>query len=151
MEELKPVPVTVEIVNTIKLLIVFADGAKIFFDSGGFQFTANFCDSSIFNPLGTLEEARKILYPGRKMQIYLELDETAKGHYSKKTAGYEGKEISEIGELDWILKGKILSKPFEERVLIDAGVPVLAFWNGGEVVEGEYGEWSGELKAWLSD
>ena len=70
-EELTPTLITVEIIEFKNYLQSMLMVQKIVFKHGDIKFTANFCDTSIFEPFGTYEEASKVLYPGRQFLVYL--------------------------------------------------------------------------------
>jgi hypothetical protein len=151
IEELTPISIDVEIVNFEKLLTVFAHGARLVLKYKDFEFSCNFCDNSIFDPLDTYENASKKLYIGRKFKVVAELSETSAGHYVKKLSSPVLPEIQDEYELDWTIKGKTISDSVDESVLVDCGIPILTFSNEVIFQNGEYGEWFGELKVWLSD
>ncbi|MBK6607629.1 MAG: hypothetical protein IPQ05_16895 [Leptospiraceae bacterium] len=151
IEELNPIAIDVEIVKLEKLLIVFADGARLVLRYNDIEFSCNFCDTSLFDPYDTYENVSKVLYPGRKFRVMVELTETSTGHYAKKLSSPILPEIQEVYELDWIMKGKTISDSVDELILVDCGIPILAFSNEEINQKGEYGEWFGELKVWLSD
>lgn len=149
IEELTPIAIDVEIVKLEKLLIVFADGARLVLRYNEIEFSCNFCDTSLFDPYDTYENASKVFYPGRKFRVIVELTETSTAHYAKKLSSPLFPEIQEVYELDWIIKGKTISDSVNELILVDCGIPILAFTNEEMNQKGEYGEWFGELKVWL--
>lgn len=151
IEELNPIAIDVEIVKLEKLLIVFADGARLVLRYNDIEFSCNFCDTSLFDPYDTYENVSKVLYPGKKFRVMVELTETSTAHYAKKLSSPILPEIQEVYELDWIMKGKTISDSVDELILVDCGIPILAFSNEEMNKKGEYGEWFGELKVWLSD
>ncbi len=151
IEELNPIAIDVEIVKLEKLLIVFADGARLVLRYNDIEFSCNFCDTSLFDPYDTYENVSKVLYPGKKFRVMVELTETSTAHYAKKLSSPILPEIQEVYELDWIIKGKTISDSMDELILVDCGIPILAFSNEEMNKKGEYGEWFGELKVWLSD
>ena len=151
IEELNPIAIDVEIVKLEKLLIVFADGARLVLRYNDIEFSCNFCDTSLFDPYDTYENVSKVLYPGRKFRVMVELTETSTAHYAKKLSSPVFPEIQEVYELDWIMKGKTISDSVDDLILVDCRIPILAFSNKEMNQKGEYGEWFGELKVWLSD
>ena len=151
IEELNPIAIDVEIVKLEKLLIVFADGARLVLRYNDIEFSCNFCDTSLFDPYDTYENVSKVLDPGKKFRVMVELTETSTAHYAKKLSSPILPEIQEVYELDWIIKGKTISDSMDELILVDCGIPILAFSNEEMNKKGEYGEWFGELKVWLSD
>ena len=150
-EELTPTLITVEIIEFKKLLTVYAHGAKIIVKHKDIKFTANFCDTSIFEPFGTYEEASKVLYPGRQFLVYIKLMETASGHYAKTIESIPYFKIEEVNELDWRIRGVTLSEESDGYILVDCGIPILAFSSEEVSQNGVYGEWFGELQMWLAD
>ena len=149
IEELIPIAIDVEIVKLEKLLIVFADGARLVLRYNEIEFSCNFCDTSLFDPYDTYENVSKVFYPARKFRVIVELTETSTAHYAKKLSSPVFPEIQEVYELDWIIKGKTISDSVNELILVDCGIPILAFSNAEMNQKGEYGEWFGELKVWL--
>ena len=84
IEELIPIAIDVDIVKFEKLLTVFAHGARLVLKYNDIEFSCNFCDTSLFDPYDTYENVSKVLYPGRKFRVMVELTETSTAHYAKK-------------------------------------------------------------------
>ncbi|HMY17091.1 MAG TPA: hypothetical protein PKA58_12275 [Polyangium sp.] len=135
-----------------KLLTVFAWGAKVTFRAGDVSFTAN-CSNPIggLNLLAPEAEERAAAYftPGRELLLELSLFDAASGHVATVLEQPVESQIREIDELDWEVHGVTTSEVDEEQVLIDCGVPMLAFWNGDPVPAGTYARWTGEIRAYV--
>ncbi len=151
MNDLNPIPFSVEIVRLEKLLTTYAHGARVIFKYNELEFSGNFCDTSLFDPFDTIEAANRELYPERKLFVFVDFNETANGHYAKKISAPVSSEIIEVAELDWRIRGKTLSNAYQGSIRVDCGIPLLAFSSEQINKKGEYGEWLGELKVWLAD
>ncbi len=151
MNEINPIPIKLKIVKLEKLLTTFAHGAKVIFKYNELEFSGNFCDTSIFDPYDTIEAASRELYPGRELFVFVDFNETANGHYAKKINSPVSSEIVEVADLEWRIRGKTLCNAYQGSIMVDCGIPLLAFSSDRINKKGEFGEWLGELKVWLAD
>lgn len=144
--------VLVRVENFLGLLTVFAWGAKVAFRAGNMRFTAN-CSNPIpgLNLLTKEAEAESAAYftPGRELLVELSLFDAATDHVVTILEQPESPYVKELAELDWEVQGTTTSEVDEEYVLIDCGIPMLAFWTGDPVPIGTHARWKGEIRAYV--
>lgn len=145
--------VSVQVVRFIEVLTVFAWGAKVELRAGDVTFTAN-CD--VPGPSVDLlsAEADQLVaaqfVPGRALRVQLSLYDASSDHTVTPLDGKVLPAIHEKAQLDWEVYGTTTSEvDDEESVLMDCGVPMLAFWPGEAMPKGTAACWTGEIRAYV--
>ena len=146
--------VKVQVVRFIEVLTVFAWGAKVAFRAGDVTFTTN-CSVHLgdLNLLSREADAAVAAYfaPGRTFDVELGLSDAASDHNVTVLDPSTPSSIRELAQLDWEIHGITTSAVEEEEVLIDCGVPMLAFWSGEPMPRGTHARWTGEIRAYIVD